>query len=261
MLIDKKIIDNKNPTIWISIVSIFPDMFRAITNYGITRQAIKKKIIRIDLWNPRDFSDNKHRKIDQKPFGGGPGMVMNFLPLQKTIKQAKLFFNDSSKVIYLSPQGKQLNKKNILKLSQHPKLILVCGRYEGIDERLLDNEIDEEWSIGDYVVSGGELPAMVLIDALSRFIPGVLHQKKSIKEDSFYNGLLDYPHYTRPKIINNLKVPEILLSGNHSLIKKWKLQESLGKTWIKRPDLLKKITLTKEQKTLLETFKKNFKKR
>jgi len=185
---------------------------------------------------------------------------MNYLPLHNTIKQAKLLFSGSSKVIYLSPQGKQLNNKNILELSKNTKLILVCGRYEGIDERLLDSDIDEEWSIGDYILSGGELPAMVLIDALLRFIPGVLNKKKSIEEESFYNGLLDYPHYTRPEMINNLKVPKILLSGNHSLIKKWKLQESLKKTWTKRPDLLKTINLTEEQKKLLKKFK-NFNKK
>lgn len=249
---------SKTLLIWISIISIFPEMFQAFTNFGIIGKAIKKKLIRIDIWNPRDFANNKHRKVDSRPYGGGPGMVMNFSPLKKSIQQAKLSFNSQSKVIYLSPQGKKINKRNILKLIKNSKLILVCGRYEGIDERLFDSEIDEEWSIGDYVLSGGEIPAMVLIDVLSRFLPGILGKKKSTEEDSFYNGLLDYPQYTRPKKINNLSVPKILLSGNHNLIKQWRLQKSLGKTWIKRPDLLKKIVLTPNQNKLLKEFKIKF---
>ncbi|BBI01314.1 tRNA (guanine-N(1)-)-methyltransferase [Buchnera aphidicola (Nipponaphis monzeni)] len=244
------------PTLHISVISIFPEMFQSITNYGVTGKAIKKKIINIHYWNPRDYCFNKHKKVDDKPYGGGYGMIMNMIPLYNAIQQAKIFFKNQAKVLYLSPQGKKLNNNNIIQLTKYSKLILVCGRYKGIDERLIHSEIDEEWSIGDYIVSGGELPAMILIDALSRFIPGVLGTKKSAQEDSFYNGLLDHPQYTRPRNINGMQVPKILLSGNHSDICNWKKQESLRATWIKRPDLLKKIVLTEEQKKMLKTFKK-----
>jgi len=232
-------------------------MFKIITNYGIIRKALQKGLVKVNVLNPRKFSSNKYKNIDDRPYGGGPGMIMTAKPLFLAINEAKSFFNTKTiKVFYLSPQGKKLNQKKVIELSQQKYIILLCGRYEGIDERLIQSKvIDEEISIGDYVLSGGELPAMILIDSVCRLIPGVLKNSQTIQEDSFYNGLLDFPHYTRPKIFNQITVPEILLSGNHEKIKRWKLKQSLKKTWIKRPDLLKNLFLTEEQNLLLQKFK------
>lgn len=244
---------------WFKIITIFPEMFGAITNYGITSKAIKKKIINIDFLNPRNFTTNKYKSIDDRPYGGGPGMLMSFEPLYLSIQKATSELKDAT-VIYLSPQGKILKQNCIQKLIKKKKIIFICGRYEGIDERIIDHQIHEEWSIGNYILTGGELAAMIMIDSISRLIPGVIKKKQSIEEDSFSKHLLDYPNYTRPKITNNMSVPEILLSGNHNKIRLWRLKQSLGKTWIKRPDLLKKHILTKEEKTLLNEFKKDFNK-
>ncbi|XBC39596.1 MAG: tRNA (guanosine(37)-N1)-methyltransferase TrmD [Buchnera aphidicola (Chaetogeoica yunlongensis)] len=250
---------NKKLPFLINIISIFPDMFNAIKEYGITKKAIKNNIIKLNIINPRKFTTTKYKNVDDYPYGGGLGMIMTAEPLFLAIQQAKLNSNNTStKVFYLSPQGKKLNQKKIIQLSHNQCIILLCGRYEGIDERLIKKKIiNEEISIGDYVLSGGELPAMILIDSLCRILPGVLKTSQTFQEDSFYNGLLDYPHYTRPKIFLGMKVPDVLLSGNHSKIKYWKLMQSLKKTWTKRPDLLNNLTLTKEQNTLLESFKKN----
>ncbi|HMI77026.1 MAG TPA: tRNA (guanosine(37)-N1)-methyltransferase TrmD [Buchnera sp. (in: enterobacteria)] len=245
--------------LWINIISIFPEMFVAITNYGIISQAIKKRLIKINIWNPRNYTYNQHHKVDDRPYGGGPGMLMKAEPLITTIKKIKKLVKKNTKVIYLSPQGKKINQRIVMQLAKTSNLILICGRYKGIDERVIDSEIDEEWSIGDYIVSGGELPAMILIDALSRIIPGVLGSYQSLQEDSFSNGLLDCPQYTRPLLIKNMFVPPILLSGNHEKIKKWKLKESLKRTWIKRPDILHKLKLTVEQKKILSELKKTLK--
>lgn len=215
-------------------------MFYAITNYGIIGQAIKKKIININFFNPRNFSKNKYKSVDDRPYGGGPGMLMSFEPLYLAIQQAKSTSKNVT-VIYLSPQGKELKQNHIEELLvKKKKIVFICGRYEGIDQRIIDNQVDEEWSIGSYILTGGELAAMVMIDAISRLIPGVIKTKKSIEEDSFTNDLLDYPNYTRPKIIKNMSVPQVLLSGNHNEIRLWRLKQSLGTTWIKRPDLIKK---------------------
>ena len=238
----------------IYIISIFPKMFKLITKYGIVSQAIKKNLLSIFIKNPRKYSKNKRKNIDDRPYGGGPGMIMSFYPIDKTIQKIKNNILDSIKVIYLSPQGKKLTSKKIKKISKYKQIILICGRYEGIDQRIIDSEVDEEWSIGDYVVSGGELPAMILIEAICRLIPGVI-KKQSFTEESFFKKFLDHPHFTRPRYIKGLKVPKILLSGNHKKISKWRLKQSIKTTWIKRPDLFKKIVLNKKEKKIFKKLK------
>lgn len=240
---------------WIGIISLFPEMFKAITEYGVTGRAVKQRLLQIQYWNPRDFTLDKHKTVDDRPYGGGPGMLMMVEPLQKAIQAARQVAGDGVKVIYLSPQGKTLNQQGVQQLSQNQKLILVCGRYEGIDERLIEAEIDEEWSVGDYVLTGGELPAMTLIDAVARFIPGVLGKQASATEDSFVDGLLDCPHYTRPEVLNGVSVPSVLMSGNHAEIRKWRLKQSLHRTLIRRPELLEGLALTDEQSALLREIK------
>lgn len=235
------------------IITLFPNMFYAITNYGIVGKAYKNGLIKVKIWNPRDYTKNKNRTVDKKPYGGGSGLLMMVEPLRKTIKLAALEISNA-KIIYLSPKGKTINQKIISRLYSYKKLILICGRYKGIDERIITNDIHEELSIGDYIVSGGELPTMILIDAISRLIPGVLSKKSSITENSFFNNLLDCPHYTKPIEIEKDKVPSLLLSGNHEKIRKWRLKQSLGITWLKRPDLLEKVSLTQEQEFLLSEF-------
>ncbi|QIQ41979.1 MAG: tRNA (guanosine(37)-N1)-methyltransferase TrmD [Buchnera aphidicola (Microlophium carnosum)] len=243
--------------IWFNIITIFPEMFRAIIDFGIIGQAIKKKIINIDFFNPRNFSKNKYQSVDDRPYGGGPGMLMSVEPLYLAIQEAKSRLKNAT-VIYLSPQGKELKQSNIKEFIEKKRIIFICGRYEGIDQRIIDNQVNEEWSIGSYILSGGEIAAMVMIDSISRLIPGVIKTKKSIEEDSFSNNLLDYPSYTRPKIIQNMSVPKVLLSGNHNQIRIWRLKQSLGTTWLRRPDLIKKKILTKEEEILLDEFKKTF---
>jgi len=239
---------------WIGVISLFPDMFRAITDFGVTGRAVKRGLLEINLWNPRDFAHDKHRTVDDRPYGGGPGMLMMVQPLRDAIQAAKQAAGDDVKVIYLSPQGKTLTQSGVAELAQHRKLILVAGRYEGIDERVIQSEIDEEWSIGDYVLSGGELPAMTLVDAVSRLVPGVLGDMASAEQDSFTDGLLDCPHYTRPENLDGVMVPDVLLSGNHEHIRRWRLKQSLGRTWQRRPELLNNLALTDEQAKLLAEY-------
>jgi tRNA (guanine37-N1)-methyltransferase len=237
------------------VVSLFPQMFDAITEYGVTGRAVKKGQLDIQYWNPRDFTEDKHRTVDDRPYGGGPGMVMKVEPLQKAIKAAKNTIGEQSKVIYLSPQGRQLKQSDLNQLATNEQsIVFVAGRYEGIDERLIEQEIDEEWSIGDYVLSGGELAAMVMIDGLARLLPGVLGDDASAQQDSFMTGLLDHPHYTRPEDLNDQTVPEVLLGGDHEAIRQWRLKQSLGRTWLRRPDLLENESLSDEQLALLEQF-------
>ncbi|MCR3756033.1 MAG: tRNA m(1)G37 methyltransferase [Sodalis sp. Psp] len=244
---------------WIGIISLFPEMFRAITDYGITGRAVKNGLLDVQYWNPRDFTHNQHRTVDKRPYGGGPGMLMMIQPLRDAIHVAKNKAGEEAKVIYLSPQGRKLDQQGVSKLTAYLKMILVCGRYKGIDERLVITEIDEEWSIGDYVLSGGELAAMVLIDSISRFIPGVLGHEASAVGDSFANDrLLDCPHYTRPETYAGIGVPPILLSGNHAKISHWRLKQSLGRTWLRRPELLEKLTLTEKQAALLAEFQQEY---
>ena len=236
----------------IDVLSLFPEMLLAL-NYGITGRAIKHQLLQLDVINPRDFTEDKHRTVDDRPYGGGAGMLMKYQPLKLAIESARSQVADcsSQKVIYLSPQGKKVTQQDIKSLSLNEHLILLCGRYEGIDERLVDSCIDEEWSIGDYVLSGGELPAMVLIDALVRLMPGALGHNESAMNDSFYSGLLDHPHYTRPEEIDGQKVPDVLLSGDHQAIADWRLLQSLKRTLERRPDLLENIELDKKQQKML----------
>ncbi|MDG6767013.1 tRNA (guanosine(37)-N1)-methyltransferase TrmD [Glaesserella parasuis] len=248
---------------WIGIISLFPEMFKAITDFGVTGRAVKQNLLQVQCWNPRDFTHDKHKTVDDRPYGGGPGMLMMVQPLRDAIREAKATAckedGVESKVIYLSPQGRKLDQAGVQTLATNQKLILVCGRYEGIDERLVQTEIDEEWSIGDYVLTGGELPAMTLIDAVARFIPGVLGKQASALEDSFAEGLLDCPHYTRPEVLDGLPVPQVLMSGHHEQIRKWRLEQSLERTWLRRPELLDSLALTDEQRVLLNNIKKRHK--
>lgn len=245
---------------WIGIISLFPEMFKAITEYGVTGRAVKHNLLQVECWNPRDFTQDKHKTVDDRPYGGGPGMLMMVQPLRDAIRKAKATAcKDGSevKVIYLSPQGRKLDQSGVQELAKNQKLILVCGRYEGIDERLIQTEVDEEWSIGDYVLTGGELPAMTLIDAVARFIPGVLGKQASALEDSFAEGLLDCPHYTRPEVLDGMPVPDVLMSGHHEQIRKWRLTQSLKRTWERRPELLDSLALTDEQRVLLKQIKQH----
>lgn len=243
---------------WIGVISLFPEMFLSITGHGVTGRAVKNGLISVDCWNPRDFTYDRHHTVDDRPYGGGPGMLMMVEPLRKAIHAAKAAAGDNAKVIYLSPQGRKLDQQGVCELAANEKLILVCGRYEGVDERVIQTEIDEEWSVGDYVLSGGELPAMVLIDAVSRFVPGVLGHQASAKEDSFAEGLLDHPHYTRPEVLDGMSVPPVLLSGNHAEIDRWRMKQSLGRTWLRRPELLESLALTDEQRMLLAEFQREY---
>ena len=237
---------------FIGIITLFPEMFKAITEFGVTGRAVKHNLLQVRCYNPRDFTHDKHKTVDDRPYGGGPGMLMMVQPLRDAIHSAKTDAGDGVKVIYLSPQGRKLEQAGVKELSLNSKMILVCGRYEGIDERLIQSEIDEEWSVGDYVLTGGELPAMTLIDAVARFIPGVLGKQESAQEDSFADGLLDCPHYTRPEVLDGLTVPPVLMSGNHAEIRKWRLKQSLERTWLRRPELLESLALTDEQRKLLQ---------
>jgi tRNA (guanine37-N1)-methyltransferase len=234
----------------IGVITLFPEMFNAVTCYGVTGKAYEHGLFDLQLWNPRDFTMDVHQTVDDRPYGGGPGMVMRAEPVMAAIVRARQAL-PAAKVIYLSPQGKRLAQQDVKDLSQQSSLILLTGRYEGIDERVIEQDIDEEWSIGDYVLSGGELPAMVLIDAMLRMLPGVLGHDQSAEQDSFVNGLLDYPHYTRPEVIENKVVPEVLLSGNHQAIRRWRLQQSLRRTLERRPDLLEGLELSEELQEIL----------
>ena len=233
------------------VISLFPEMFDAITKHGITSRALDKKIYALHVINPREFTADNHKTVDDRPYGGGPGMVMLAEPLAQAIKAAKAA-NPSAKVIHLSPRGAKLTHEKVMQLSQQKGLILLASRYEGVDERLLESLVDEEISIGDYVLSGGELPAMALIDAIVRQLPGSLGDADSAAQDSFVSGLLDCPHYTRPETYKNKCVPEVLLSGNHAKIREWRLKQSLLLTRAKRPDLLAVRSLTKEEARLLQ---------
>lgn len=242
-------------TVDIHVITIFPGMFTSIRDYGVCGRAIDQGQARLRLWNPRDYAEDQRRTVDDRPYGGGPGMVMTAPPLTAAIKAAKRECEAETAVCYLSPQGRRLDHRSVRKLSQRKTLILLIGRYEGVDERVIVNYVDEEWSIGDYVLSGGELAAMVLIDAIIRQLPEVLGNEASVKQDSFVNGLLEYGHYTRPEVFEGRRVPEVLLSGNHQAIRRWRLKQALGRTWIKRPDLLDDLELTEEQEKLLQEFR------
>ena len=242
----------------IDVISIFPPMFEAISAYGVTGRAIEKGLLQLRVHNPRDFTTDARRTVDDRPYGGGPGMVMMAEPLAGAIRTARAGQAPAVRVIYLTPQGRRLDQAAVTALSARSGLILLAGRYEGVDERLLAAEVDEEWSIGDYVLSGGELPAMVVIDAVARLLPGVLGHEDSAQQDSFVEGLLDCGHYTRPEVVAGGTVPAVLLSGNHEHIRRWRLQQALGQTWLKRPDLLEKLQLNQEQQDLLDAFRREY---
>lgn len=248
----------ESATLWIGIVSLFPEMFEAITRHGVTGRAVERGRISLAFWNPRDHATDRHRSVDDRPYGGGPGMLMKVDTLRAAIhaarEGARSATGETPRVIYLSPQGRRLDQAGVQELASGPPLVVVAGRYEGIDERVVEGDIDEEWSIGDYVLSGGELPAMVLIDAAARLVPGVLGHQDSAVEDSFNEGLLDCPHFTRPEEVDGRRVPEVLLSGDHGAIRRWRLKQSLGRTWLRRPDLLEGRELSVEQRKLLAEF-------
>jgi tRNA (guanine37-N1)-methyltransferase len=241
-------------------VTLFPEMFAALTDWGVTRRALEQELWSLALWNPRDFTTDNYRTVDDRPYGGGPGMVMLAEPLEKAIAAAKAAAEGEAKVIYLSPQGMVLDHKKVMGLAVEERVVLLCGRYEGVDERLIRRCVDEELSIGDYVLSGGELAAMVLIDAVVRQLPGALGDGLSAEQDSFVNGLLDCPQYTRPEAYAGEAVPPVLLSGHHARIERWRLKQSLGRTWLRRPELLGRRGLSETERALLEEFKKEMNK-
>ncbi|MEP7703322.1 tRNA (guanosine(37)-N1)-methyltransferase TrmD [Paraglaciecola sp. 25GB23A] len=238
------------------VVTLFPEMMQMFTQQGVTGRAVKNGKVLVECFNPRDFTHDKHRTVDDRPYGGGPGMLMMVQPLKDAILAAKNAAGEQTKVIYLSPQGKKLDQAGVKELAENVSLILVAGRYEGVDERVIQSQVDEEWSIGDYVLSGGELPAMILMDAISRLVPGVLGHEQSAQQDSFSDGLLDCPHYTRPENLDGKLVPKVLLSGDHDKIRQWRLQQSLGRTWQRRPELLNDLALTEEQQRLLAEYQR-----
>ena len=234
------------------VISLLPGMFDAMRQ-GVTGRAIERGQVAMQVWNPRDYAGDMHRTVDDRPYGGGPGMVMMVEPLRRSIAAARAASPDSP-VAYLSPQGQRFDQRAAANLAQRQGMILLAGRYEGVDERLITAEVDEEWSIGDYVLSGGELPAMVLMDTVIRLLPGVLGHADSAEQDSYVDGLLDCPHYTRPDEIDGRKVPPVLLSGDHEQIRRWRLQQALGRTWSRRPDLLQDRVLSDEEKGLLDEY-------
>ncbi len=237
-----------------SVITLFPEMLSAVTQYGITGRAVNEGLIQVEAWNPRDFTEDKHRTVDDRPYGGGPGMVMMAPPLAAAIEAACKDLSGTCRVIHLSPQGRRLDQAGVMELAALDNLVLLAGRYEGIDERVISSAVDEEWSIGDYVLSGGELAAMVLIDALTRVIPGALGHEESAPNDSFFGGLLDFPHFTRPEEFEGRRVPEVLLSGDHERIRRWRLKQALGRTWLRRPELIEALDLDEEQQDLLDEF-------
>jgi len=239
----------------IDVITLFPEALEGLADLGVTGRAIRDGRVELKTWNPRDLATDRHRTVDDRPYGGGPGMVMAVEPLSATIRAARKEQGGQARVSLMSPQGRRLDQAGIDELAGRQGLILVCGRYEGIDERVIESEIDEEWSIGDYVISGGELAAAIIIDAVTRLLPGVLGDDQSAIQDSFVDGLLDHPHYTRPEMAGEKVVPEVLLSGDHEAIRRWRRKQALGRTWQRRPDLLEGRELDEEAKLLLKEFR------
>jgi tRNA (guanine37-N1)-methyltransferase len=237
-------------------ITLFPQMFDAVAEYGITRRAREEGRWSLSLWNPRDFTTDNHRTVDDRPYGGGPGMVMLAEPLEKAIRAAQARVPEvPARVIHLSPQGARLDHRKVIELARLPRIALLCGRYEAVDERLIRRCVDEELSLGDFVLSGGELAAMAVIDAVVRQLPGVLNDAQSAMQDSFVNGLLDCPHYTRPEVYEGEAVPPVLVSGHHADIARWRLKQSLGRTWLRRPELLEGRALSAQEQKLLAEFR------
>ena len=237
----------------IDVITLFPELVRQVTSCGVVGRAAEQGLVELQCWNPRDYTRDRHRTVDDRPYGGGPGMLMKVQPLQDAIAAAREH-NGAARLVYLSPQGTLLTQERLARQVEQGSVIFLCGRYEGIDERLVQREVDEEWSIGDYVISGGELAAMVCIDAMTRLIPGALGHADSAQQDSFSDGLLDCPHYTRPEDYLGDRVPEVLMNGNHREIDAWRQQQALGRTWQRRPDLLENIELSPEQQAMLDKF-------
>lgn len=237
----------------IDVITLFPELVEQVTGCGVVGRAAEQGLLELHCWNPRDYTRDKHRTVDDRPYGGGPGMLMKVQPLQDALTAVREH-NGAARLVYLSPQGKLLTQKKLAQQVEQGSVIFLCGRYEGIDERLIQREVDEEWSIGDYVISGGELAAMVCIDAMTRLIPGALGHEDSAQQDSFSDGLLDCPHYTRPEEYLGDRVPGVLMNGNHREIDAWRQQQALGRTWQRRPDLLENIELSTGQQALLDKF-------
>lgn len=237
------------------VVSLFPQMIQTVVENGVTARAFERGLFELHCWNPRDWGVGQHRAVDDRPYGGGPGMVLQYAPLKSAVTAALAADTREARVIALSPQGRPLTQEGLRYLGSFPRLVLVCGRYEGIDERFLEHHVDEEWSIGDYVLSGGELGAMVIIDACARLLPGALGHEDSAEQDSFAGGLLDCPHYTRPDCVDGLSVPDVLLTGHHAAIERWRRREALGRTWHRRPDLLAKRELNADDEALLDEYR------
>ncbi len=237
----------------IDVITLFPELVTQVIECGVVGRAADKDLLRLECWNPRDYTLDRHRTVDDRPYGGGPGMLMKVQPLQDTIHAVREQ-NPQARLVYLSPQGKPVTQVMLAEMTDAESVIFLCGRYEGIDERLIELEVDEEWSIGDYVLSGGELAAMVCIDAMARLIPGALGHHQSAQQDSFSEGLLDCPHYTRPESINGAVVPEVLMNGNHRQIEDWRERQSLGRTWLRRPELIEAKALDVRQQALLREF-------
>jgi tRNA (guanine37-N1)-methyltransferase len=242
----------------IDVITLFPELIESCAGVGVVGRARERGLLALASWNPRDFAHDNYRRVDERPFGGGPGMVMLIQPLRDALQAARAAAAGSAKTIYLSPQGTRLTQGKVVELAKAERLILLCGRYEGVDERLLAHEVDEEISLGDYVLSGGELGAAVLIDAIGRLQDGALNDAASAEQDSFSDGLLDCPHYTRPVSDALGEVPAVLQGGNHRLIRRWRRQQSLGRTWLRRPDLLARATLSKEDRQLLDEFRRDW---
>jgi len=242
----------------IDVITLFPEMLAAVRDVGISARAIKRGLVTIEAWNPRDFTHDRHRTVDDRPYGGGPGMVLKFEPLWAALQAAQTAAGSQGQVLALSPQGQRLDQNWLRELAVLPHLVLIAGRYEGIDERFMSTAVDKECSVGDYVLSGGELAAMIVIDALIRLLPGALGDTESARQDSFMDGLLDCPHYTRPEQVADLSVPPVLLSGNHEAIRRWRLQQALGRTWLRRPELLDQLALNAEQQNLLAEFIRDY---
>lgn len=236
------------------VITLFPEMLRSVTGYGITGRAVEKGILQVKCWNPRDYAQGEYRAVDDRPYGGGPGMVMLAGPLEGAVRAVRSDTGGRPLLIHLSPQGELMDQRVVEELAGHDSLVLLAGRYEGIDERVVQEYVDREYSIGNYVISGGELAAMVIIDAVARQLPGVLGNEESAGRDSFVDGLLDCPHYTRPEEWNDVAVPEVLLSGNHAAIRRWRLKQSLGRTWLRRREILDSAGLDAERKELLDEF-------
>jgi len=241
-------------TLHIQVVTLFPEMLDALLAFGVTGRATQRGLLQVRGWNPRDYTSDRHRTVDDRAFGGGPGMVLKVQPLSAAICAARTAAGPQARVIFLSPQGKRFEQQDAVRLAVSAGTVLVAGRYEGVDERVIETEVDEELSIGDYVLSGGELPALVVIDAVARLLPGALNDAESAAEDSFMQGLLDYPHYTRPEEIDGRQVPQVLVNGDHAAIRRWRRQQALGRTWLRRPELLEKLELNADERNWLDEF-------